>query len=145
MSIQSNSGPLLSNFVSHHCWAGKSFKSVRSNVNPLWCKSCCHHECVQSCIITSNTLLTMSERLLAHGIKNEGLNGSPSNPDGSMHKACHQLIAEIYAKNPIRSGVREIGNILSEPLEKASPLPFEFPTLTLLLLLQKWVLIFSWR
>ncbi len=38
-------------------------------------------------IITSDTLLMMSGRLLVHGIKIERLNGSPSNPDGSVLKA----------------------------------------------------------
>jgi hypothetical protein len=57
--------------------------------------------------------LALAKALVAHGIKIEGLNGSPSNPNGSMPRACHVLTEENYSKNPIRSGVREIRNILS--------------------------------
>lgn len=54
-----------------------------------------------------------------------------------MPRACHVLTEENYSKNPIRSGVREIRNILSVLAWESPTPPIGIPTLTSALLLQK--------
>jgi hypothetical protein len=125
--------------VSYHIIAGQGKHSNLSNQTQI-----CYganlvaitSEYEAACIITSDTLLMMSGRLMTI----EGLHGFPSNPDGRVPKACHMLTTENSAKNLIRIGVRKIRNTLSEPSQESLTTPIGIPDPYVITLVVKMVI-----
>jgi hypothetical protein len=101
---------------SYHVFTGLGDHCLRSNkarIERAANYTAVAYALYQAGIISYESYNQLRRRMMSFAIEIEGLNGTPTWPNGSHFKACQNVTGLGHCINPIRAGVRAIGHLLS--------------------------------